>query len=115
MDQLNFPTLSFKPALIFLMGCSRIFNWGGPRIDKVRNDGQHVAKSLLKYWPIGGEGAWAPAPLEPPLIFQYLQTVWSLTTPSKRSPLRNIHTMAHMIPRLFDTFSSYALKMLTTG
>ena len=50
------------------MGGSRIFDWGGPRIVKVRDDGQNVALFALKSWLIGG-GAWpCGPPLEPPLI-----------------------------------------------
>ena len=49
------------------MGGSRIFDWGGPRIDEVRDAGQNVAIFALKSWPIwGGHGPVAP-PLEPPL------------------------------------------------
>ena len=46
------------------MGGSRIFDWGGPRIDKVWDAGQNVAIFALKSWPIGG-GAMALWP--PPL------------------------------------------------
>ena len=49
------------------MGGSRILDWGGPRIEKARDDGQKVALYPLKSWPIGG-GPWPCAPpLEPPL------------------------------------------------
>ena len=43
------------------MGGSRIFDWGGPRIDKARDVGQNVAIFALKSWPIGG-GPWPCAP-----------------------------------------------------
>ena len=36
------------------MGGSRIFDWGGPHIEKARDDGQKVALNPLKSWPIGG-------------------------------------------------------------
>ena len=36
------------------MGGSRIFDWGGPRIVKARDDRQNVALFALKSWPIGG-------------------------------------------------------------
>ena len=35
------------------MGGSRIFDWGGPCIDEVRDAGQNVATFALKSWPIG--------------------------------------------------------------
>ena len=38
------------------MGGSRIFDWGGPRIEKARDDRQNVALFALKSWPIGGGG-----------------------------------------------------------
>ena len=44
------------------MGGSRIFDWGGPRIVKVRDDGQNVALFALKSWPIGG----GHGPVAPP-------------------------------------------------
>ena len=44
------------------MGGSRIFDWGGPRIVKVRDDGQNVALFALKSWPIGGAMALWPPP-----------------------------------------------------
>ena len=43
------------------MGGSKIFDWGGPRIEKARNDGQNMALLALKSWSI------VPPPLEPPL------------------------------------------------
>ena len=43
------------------MGGSRIFDWGGPRIDKARDDRQNVALYALKSWPIWG-GPWPCAP-----------------------------------------------------
>ena len=36
------------------MGGSRIFYWGGPGIEKARDDSQNVALFALKSWPIGG-------------------------------------------------------------
>ena len=51
------------------MGGSRIFDWGGPRIEKARDDRQNVALFALKSWPIGGGGiALCPPTLEPPLV-----------------------------------------------
>ena len=45
------------------MGGSRIFDWGGPRIDEARDAGQNVAIFALKSWPIGGgHGPVAPPP-----------------------------------------------------
>ena len=49
------------------MGGSRIFDWGGLRIDKVRDAGQNVAIFALKSWSIGGGGMALWPPLEPPL------------------------------------------------
>ena len=50
------------------MGGSRFFDWGGPRIEKVWDDGQKVGLNLLKSWPIGGgRGIALWSPLEPPL------------------------------------------------
>ena len=43
------------------MGGSRIFDWGGPCIVKVRDDGQNMALFALKSWPIGG-GPWPCGP-----------------------------------------------------
>ena len=54
--------------LAFYMGGSRIFDWGGPRIVKVRYDGQNVALFALKSWQIwGGMALGPPPPLEPTL------------------------------------------------
>ena len=50
------------------MGGSRIFDWGGPRIEKARDDRQNVALFALKSWPIGGGHGHVAPPLEPPLI-----------------------------------------------
>ena len=36
------------------MGDSRIFDWGGPRINQAWDAGQNVAIFALKSWPIGG-------------------------------------------------------------
>ena len=36
------------------MGGSRIFDWGGPHIEKAWDDHQNVALSALKCLPIGG-------------------------------------------------------------
>ena len=44
------------------MGGSRIFDWGGPRIVKARDDRQNVALFALKSWPIGG----GHGPVAPP-------------------------------------------------
>ena len=44
------------------MGGSRIFDWGGPRIEKARDDGQKLALHPLKSWPIEGGGPVAPPP-----------------------------------------------------
>ena len=45
------------------MGGSRIFNWGGPRIEMARDDCQNVALFAWKCWPIGGAMAlWPPPP-----------------------------------------------------
>ena len=49
------------------MGGSRIFDWGGPRIDEARDAGQNVAIFALKSWTIRGAMALWPPPLEPPL------------------------------------------------
>ena len=46
------------------MGGSRIFDWGGPHIEKARDDRQNVALSALKSWPIGG-GGHGPVPPHP--------------------------------------------------
>ena len=47
------------------MGGSRIFDWGGPRIVKARDDRQNVALFALKSWPIGGgHGPVTPPPLD---------------------------------------------------
>ena len=43
-----------------LMGGSRIFDWGGLRIEKARDDGQKMALYSFKSWPMG----WG---MEPPL------------------------------------------------
>ena len=49
------------------MGGSRIFDWGGPRIDEARDAGQNVAIFALKSWPIGGgHGPVAPPPWNRP-------------------------------------------------
>ena len=50
------------------MGGSRIFDWGGLRIVKVRDDGKNVALFALKSWPIGGGHGPVAPPLEPPMI-----------------------------------------------
>ena len=50
------------------MGGSRIFDWGGPRIVKVRDDGQNVALIALKSWRIGGGHGPVAPPLEPPML-----------------------------------------------
>ena len=44
------------------MGGSRIFDWGGPRIEKARDDRQHVALFTLKSWSIGGGHGPVPPP-----------------------------------------------------
>ena len=44
------------------MGGSRIFDWRGPRIVKVREYGKNVALFTLKSWPIGGGGHGPEAP-----------------------------------------------------
>ena len=45
------------------MGGSRIFDWGGPRIDDARDAGKNVAIFALKSCPIGGgHGPVAPPP-----------------------------------------------------
>ena len=44
------------------MGGSRIFDWGGPRIEKARDDRQNVALFALKSWPIGGGHGPVPPP-----------------------------------------------------
>ena len=45
------------------MDGSRIFDWGGPRIVKVRDDCQNVTLIALKSWPIGGgRGPVVPPP-----------------------------------------------------
>ena len=49
------------------MGGSRIFDWGGPRIDEARDAGQNVAIFALKSWPIGGGHGPVAPPLEPPM------------------------------------------------
>ena len=52
-----------RSGVFTVMGGSRIFDWGGPRIVKVRDDGQNVALFALKSWPIGGgHGPVAPPP-----------------------------------------------------
>ena len=43
------------------MGGSRIFDWGGPRIDEARDACKNVAIIDLKSWPIEG-GAWPCGP-----------------------------------------------------
>ena len=51
------------------MGGSRIFDWGGPRIEKARDDRQNVALFALKSWPIGGgHGPVAPPPWNRPCV-----------------------------------------------
>ena len=45
------------------MGGSSIFHWGGPHIEKARDDRQNVALFALKSWPIGG-GAWPCSPVD---------------------------------------------------
>ena len=52
---------------VYSMGGSRIFDWGGPRIDEVRDAGQNVAIFALKSWPIGGGHGPVAPPLEPPM------------------------------------------------
>ena len=49
------------------MGGSRIFDWGGPRIERARDDRHNVALFALKSWPIGGGHGPVAPPLEPPL------------------------------------------------
>ena len=51
----------------YTMGGSRIFDWGGPRIDEARDAGQDVAIFALKSWPIGGGHGPVAPPLEPPM------------------------------------------------
>ena len=58
------------------MGGSRIFDWGGPRIDKARDVGQNVAIFALKSWPIGGgrgHGPVAPPWNRPCTVFCILK------------------------------------------
>ena len=46
-----------------IMGGSRILDWGGQRIKKVRDDGQNMALLALKSWSIvGGHGPVLPPP-----------------------------------------------------
>jgi len=49
------------------MGGSRIFDWGGPRIEEARGAGQNVAIFALRSWPIGGGHGPVAPPLEPPM------------------------------------------------
>ena len=56
------------------MGGSRIFDWGGLRIDNVRDDGPHVALFPFKSWPIGGGHEPVPSPLKP--AFFVLFGIW---------------------------------------
>ena len=44
------------------MGGSRIFDWGGPRIEKAQDGHQNVALFALKSWSIGGAMALWPPP-----------------------------------------------------
>ena len=53
-----------------LMGGSRIFDWGGPRIEEARDAGQNVAIFALKFWPIGGGHGPVPPPWNHPCISQ---------------------------------------------
>ena len=54
-------TYLFLKHAVADMGGSRIFDWGGPRIVKARDDRQNVALFALKSWPIGGAMAlWPP-------------------------------------------------------
>ena len=59
------------------MGGSRIFDWGGPRIAKVRDDGQNVALFALKSWPIvtPPETAHASKNSKPMVNFSFLTKV----------------------------------------
>ena len=49
------------------MGGSRIFDWGGPRIEKARDARQNVALFALKSWSIGG----GHGPVAPPGTIPY--------------------------------------------
>ena len=63
------------------MSGSRIFDWGGPRIDEARDAGQNVAIFALKSWLIGGGGLGpvAPPPLEPNLkTVKNFNLIWML-------------------------------------
>ena len=48
--------------IVICMSDSRIFDWGGPRIEKVWDDRQNVALFALKSWPIGGGHGPVPPP-----------------------------------------------------
>ena len=50
------------------MGGSSIFHWGGPHIEKARDDRQNVALFALKSWLIGGGHGPVAPPLEAPLV-----------------------------------------------
>ena len=63
------------------MGGSRIFDWGGPRIEKARDDGQKVALYPLRSCPIGGDhGPVAPpgTALEWIYMNSYLNYFWTI-------------------------------------
>ena len=53
---------NLKFVIPALMGGSRIFDWGGPRIDETRDASQNVAIFVLKSWPIGGGHGPVPPP-----------------------------------------------------
>ena len=55
-----------------IMGGSRIFDWGGPRIEEARGAGQNVAIFALRSWPIGGGHGPVAPPLEPPMRPSYV-------------------------------------------
>ena len=61
--------MMLKVLMKTVMGCSRIFDWGGPGIDEAQDAGQNVPIFALKSWLIGGGGLGpvAPPPLEPKL------------------------------------------------
>ena len=61
------------------MAGSRIFDWGGPRIVKVWDDGQNVALFALKSWPIWGGGMALEQPLATCIISVTVKVVFQRT------------------------------------
>ena len=47
-----------RSGVFTVMGGSRIFDWGGPRIEEARDAGQNMAIFALKSWPMHYDSKW---------------------------------------------------------